>query len=97
MGATMTKPKDGDISVAHLRECFDLVLLLVGISLCSLATVAAQEPQYSCTESRNACYDQTMHDPNGLSECEPMHRMCMKTGRWVNSRTKMDYGPRRKL
>ena len=25
-----------------------------------------------------------------------MHKMCMKTGHWVSSKTKMDYGPRRK-
>jgi hypothetical protein len=71
-------------------------LLIVGLGLCSLAIAAAEEPQYSCTESRDACYDQTMHDPNGRTECESMHQLCMKTGHWVSSKTKMDYGPRRK-
>jgi u-PAR/Ly-6 domain len=71
-------------------------LLLVGLGLGSFAIPAAQEPQYSCTESRDVCYDQTMHDPSGRSDCDSMHRMCMRTGHWVGSKTKVDYGPRRK-
>ena len=67
-----------------------------GAGLGFFAVAAAEEPLNSCTESRDACYDQSMHDPNGRTNCESMHRICMRTGRWFDSNINLDYGPRRK-